>query len=68
MVLPELRAFELHGTPFPVVDPAELPPNINEALDRFMRGKTVSHPIYIYMHDWLEFRSAVRRGHITIGP
>ncbi|GMQ45050.1 hypothetical protein [Vibrio sp. 10N] len=64
--LPDLVPFELQGSPFPVVDPSELPLNINRALDRFMIGKTISHPIYIYSQDWLEFCSAVEQGYIKI--
>jgi hypothetical protein len=65
-VMPALTPFELVGSPFPVVDPSELPDNINRALDRFMLGKTVSHPVYIYEQDWLEFCGAVQRGHVAI--
>lgn len=64
--LPVLTPFDLDGSPFPVVDPTELPSNVIEALDKFMIGKTASHPVYIYIQDWREFCGAVRRGHITI--
>lgn len=66
MKLPELELFYVEGSPFPVVDPTTLPPQINRELDRFMIGRTVSHPIYIYVQDWQSFCSAVRRGLITI--
>lgn len=64
--MPELTPFELAGSPFPVVDPTELPDNINQALDEFMQGKTASHPVYIYIQDWQEFCAAVKHGYITI--
>ncbi|MEZ9016262.1 hypothetical protein AB6E79_05055 [Vibrio lentus] len=63
---PNLKAFRFNGIPFLVVDPSTLPVDALAALDRYMRGKTVSHPIYIYIQDWVEFCGAVERGDITI--
>ncbi|CAK1825070.1 conserved hypothetical protein [Vibrio crassostreae] len=64
--LPALKEFKLDDSPFPVVDPTNLPQNLLAALDRFMAGKTVSHSVYIYVQDWVEFRGAVERGNIQI--
>lgn len=63
---PNLKAFRFNGIPCLVVDPSTLPVDALAALDRYMRGKTVSHPIYIYIQDWDEFCGAVERGDITI--
>ncbi|MEZ8151226.1 hypothetical protein ACED23_09105 [Vibrio splendidus] len=65
-ILPNLETFRIDGSPFPVVDPSQLPVDTLSALDKFMCGKTASHPIYIYIQDWDEFCSAVVRGDITI--
>ncbi|EAP93717.1 hypothetical protein [Vibrio splendidus] len=64
--LPVLKEFKLDDSPFPVVDPTNLPPDLLAALDKFMFGKTVSHSVYIYVQDWVEFRGAVGRGNIQI--
>ncbi|MEZ8365410.1 hypothetical protein AB6C96_09655 [Vibrio cyclitrophicus] len=64
--LPELEEFKLDDSPFPVVDPTNLPAKLLAALDRYMAGKTVSHPVYIYVQDWVEFCGAVERGNIQI--
>ncbi|PTQ00301.1 hypothetical protein CWO28_18340 [Vibrio splendidus] len=65
-ILPNLEEFRLNGTPYPVVDPSTLPVDVLAELDRYMRGRTVSHPIYIYIQDWVGFCSAVERGDISI--
>ncbi|PMN92791.1 hypothetical protein BCT16_07180 [Vibrio sp. 10N.222.54.B6] len=64
--LPQLKEFRLVGSTFPVVDPTDLPQDVLAALDKYMIGKTVSHPIYIYVQDWIEFCGAVERGNIHI--
>ncbi len=63
---PKLKEFKLDDSPFLVVDPTSLPPDLLAALDNFMAGKTVSHAVYIYVQDWVEFRGAVQRGSIQI--
>ncbi|MEZ9789455.1 hypothetical protein [Vibrio breoganii] len=65
-ILPSLEEFILNGTPHPVVDPSTLPVDVLAALDRYMRGRTVSHPVYIYIQDWVGFCGAVERGDISI--
>ncbi|MEZ8580599.1 hypothetical protein AB6D24_12235 [Vibrio splendidus] len=65
-ILPNLEEFRLNGTSYPVVDPSTLPVDILAALDGYMRGRTVSHPVYIYMQDWVGFCGAVERGDISI--
>ncbi|MEZ9561383.1 hypothetical protein AB4245_15490 [Vibrio splendidus] len=64
--LPELKEFKLDDSPFIVVDPTSLPLDLLAALDKFMGGKTVSHAVYIYVQDWVEFCGAVERGSIQI--
>ncbi|MFA0440181.1 hypothetical protein AB4560_09675 [Vibrio sp. 10N.222.51.C12] len=66
MKIPKLKEFKMEGVPFLLVDPSTLPSGIMAELDKFMRGKTVSHPIYIYTQDWQEFCGAVERGDIKI--
>ncbi|MEZ9450236.1 hypothetical protein AB4184_22680 [Vibrio splendidus] len=66
ITLPDLEPFKLSGSPFLVVDPSSLDDVITMALDRFMIGKTCSHPVYIYVQDWDEFCAAVERDDITI--
>ncbi|WP_264877868.1 hypothetical protein [Vibrio agarivorans] len=66
MKVPTLKEFRISESPFPVVDPSTLPDNIVAALDIFMMGRTVSHPIYIYKQDWQEFCGAVERNDIKI--
>ncbi|MEZ9067384.1 hypothetical protein [Vibrio atlanticus] len=65
-ILPSLKEFRLNSTPHPLVDPSTLPVDVLVALDRYMRGRTVSHPIYIYIQDLVGFCSAVERDDISI--
>lgn len=66
MELPELQTFRIERSPYPLVDPSTLPAKILMAVDEFMKGKTVCHPVYIYVQDWQEFCCAVERGDIEI--
>ena len=66
MKIPKLEEFKMEGMPFLLVNPSTLPNSIMAALDKFMIGKTVSHPTYIYTQDWAEFCGAVERGDIKI--
>lgn len=66
MKIPTLDEFKMEGVTFLLVDPSTLPDNIMMALDTFMMGRTVSHPIYIYIQDWQEFCGAVECGDIKI--
>ncbi|OED66768.1 hypothetical protein A165_06145 [Vibrio tasmaniensis ZS-17] len=65
-ILPNLEEFIFNRSPYSLIDPSTLPIDILEALDKYMRGKTSSHPVYIYTQDWVGFCSAVERGDITI--
>ena len=65
-ILPSLEEFRFNGTPYPTINPSTLPVDVLAALDRYMRGRTVSHPVYIYIQDLVGFCSAVERDDISI--
>ncbi|MEZ9171739.1 hypothetical protein AB4122_09770 [Vibrio cyclitrophicus] len=66
-LVPELEEFMLNEhTPFKVVNPNNLPPKTQVAMDEFMNGKSAPHAVYIYSHDYRLFRNLAISGRITI--
>ncbi|MEZ9171719.1 hypothetical protein AB4122_09665 [Vibrio cyclitrophicus] len=64
--LPNLTEFELENVAFKVVDPTQLPQQIQSAFDEFIAGSAAPHKVYVYSHDYARFCMLVRSGHISI--
>ncbi|MGF1761615.1 hypothetical protein L4D76_27690 [Photobacterium sagamiensis] len=64
--LPTLIPFSMPDVPFTVVDPRELPENLQVAFEQFLAGSAAPHPIYAYSHDYERFCMLLRQGKLSL--
>ncbi|MGF1760846.1 hypothetical protein L4D76_23580 [Photobacterium sagamiensis] len=64
--LPTLTPFYIPNIPFAVVDPRELPENIQAAFEQFIAGSATPHPIYVYSHDYERFCMLIRQSKLSL--
>ncbi len=64
--LPTLTPFTLPNVPFTVIDPRDLPANLQIAFECYLAGSAAPHPIYAYQHDYERFCLLVHQGKISL--